>query len=103
MNKKNFWLTDKPIDLEVVKAKVVRPEAGAVAMFTGIAREFTNGKRTLFLEYQAYVSMAEKMLAQVGEEIKEQWGNVDVAIAHRTRSEEHTSELQSRGQLVCRL
>ncbi|HLS35043.1 MAG TPA: molybdenum cofactor biosynthesis protein MoaE [Bacillota bacterium] len=84
MNKKNFWLTDKPIDLEVVKAKVVRPEAGAVAMFTGIAREFTNGKRTLFLEYQAYVSMAEKMLAQVGEEIKEQWGNVDVAIAHRT-------------------
>src|SRR5690625_1683900 len=53
-------------------------------MFTGIAREFTNGKSTLFLVYQVYVSMAEKILVQVGEEIKEKLINVYVASAHRT-------------------
>lgn len=84
MSQKNFWLTEDPIDVTEVMNKVVRPEAGAVSIFTGIAREFTNGKRTLFLEYQAYPSMAEKKLAQIGKEIEARWGNTKTAIAHRT-------------------
>lgn len=84
MKEKLFWITDEPIDVEEVMKKVVRPEAGAVSTFTGIAREFTDGKRTLFLEYQAYPSMAEKKLAQIGKEIEEKWGNTKTAIAHRT-------------------
>jgi|SRR5699024_3351469 len=84
MSEKLFWITDEPIDVEEVMGKVVRPEAGAISTFTGITREFTHGKRTLFLEYQAYPSMAEKKLAQIGEEIEEKWGNTKTAIAHRT-------------------
>lgn len=85
MNKldKLFWISDMPIDSGEVINKVVRPEAGAVSTFIGIAREFTKGKRTLFLEYEAYVPMAEKKLAEIGKEINERWPDAKTAIAHR--------------------
>ncbi|WP_174612774.1 molybdenum cofactor biosynthesis protein MoaE [Virgibacillus ihumii] len=83
MNEK-YWITDKPINIDDCIEKVVRPEAGAVNTFIGTVREFTEGKRTLYLEYQAYVPMAEKMLRQIGEEICEKWGpQADTAIVHR--------------------
>ncbi|WP_027408946.1 molybdenum cofactor biosynthesis protein MoaE [Anoxybacteroides tepidamans] len=78
-----FTITDQPISLEEVVRKVIRPEAGAVTTFIGTVREFTNGKRTLFLQYEAYVPMAEKMLAQIGEEISKRWPEAKVAITHR--------------------
>ncbi|WP_077325066.1 molybdenum cofactor biosynthesis protein MoaE [Virgibacillus siamensis] len=78
-----FRITDKPINIDNCIKKVVRPEAGAVNTFIGTVREFTEGKRTLYLEYQAYVSMAEKKLEQIGAEIRERWGNTDTAIVHR--------------------
>lgn len=81
---KNFWITDKPIEINDCINKVVRAEAGAVNTFIGTVREFTKGKRTLFLEYQAYVSMAEKKLAQIGDEINKKWKNAETAIVHRT-------------------
>lgn len=80
---KFFWITNEPIQIEDCIDKVVRNEAGAISTFIGIAREFTDGKRTLFLEYDAYVPMAEKQLARIGDEIKQQWPEAEVAIAHR--------------------
>lgn len=80
---KRFWLQEEPISLDDVYQKVIRPEAGAVSTFIGIAREFTNGKQTLFLQYEAYVPMAEKKLQEIGQEINERWPNSEVAIAHR--------------------
>lgn len=81
---KLFWITNEPIDISDVISKVVRPEAGAISTFIGIAREFTHGKKTLYLEYQAYVPMAEKKLAEIGEEIESKWEDTKTAIAHRT-------------------
>ncbi|ALX48660.1 molybdenum cofactor biosynthesis protein MoaE [Lentibacillus amyloliquefaciens] len=80
---KKVWLTQEPIDPNNCIEKVTRNEAGAVNTFIGTVREFTKGKRTLFLEYQSYVPMAEKKLAQIADEIEEKWGNTDTAIAHR--------------------
>lgn len=80
---KNVWITREPIEINDVIAKVVRPEAGAVNTFIGTVREFTKGKRTLYLEYQAYVSMAEKKLAEICDEIDQKWDNTETAIAHR--------------------
>ncbi|EEL48905.1 Molybdopterin (MPT) converting factor, subunit 2 [Bacillus cereus Rock3-44] len=51
--------------------------------FIGTVREFTKGRRTLYLEYAAYKTMAEKMLAKIGEEVKEKWPETHVAITHR--------------------
>lgn len=78
-----FWISETPIRLDDVYQKVIRPEAGAVGSFIGIAREFTNNQRTLFLKYEAYVPMAEKKLEEIGTEITEKWPKAVVAIAHR--------------------
>lgn len=84
MNKKEFFkITKEPINIEEVTNKVIRREAGAVTTFTGTVREFTKGKKTLYLEYDAYVPMAEKKLAQIGDEISEQWPDSRTAITHR--------------------
>ena len=78
-----FEIVKDPISIEEITNKVIRNEAGAVTTFTGTVREFTYGKRTLSLEYQAYEKMAVKKLEQIGDEIKEKWFDSKVAITHR--------------------
>src|SRR5699024_8270500 len=79
----NYWITDKPIQVNDCIEIVTCPEAGAISTFIGIAREFTRGKRTLFLEYDAYVPMATKQLTRIGSEIKKEWPDAKIAIVHR--------------------
>lgn len=79
----NYWLSEEPITINECIDKVIRPEAGAISTFIGVAREYTKGKRTLFLEYDAYVPMATKQLARIGDEIQEKWPDAKVSIAHR--------------------
>ncbi|WP_341299460.1 molybdenum cofactor biosynthesis protein MoaE [Lysinibacillus sp. FSL H8-0500] len=78
-----FNITEKPIDVEAVRQKVVSRNAGAITLFIGTVRELTNGKKTLHLEYQAYPAMAVKMFEQIAKEIQEQWPEAKVAITHR--------------------
>ncbi len=83
MENKQFWITEKFISIDDVVKNVVRPEAGAINTFIGTVREFTKGKRTLYLKYDAYVPMAEKKLAQIGDEIRKKWPEARCSIAHR--------------------
>lgn len=78
-----FEIVNEPIQVNQVIEKVMRREAGAVTTFLGTVREWTNGKRTIYLEYQAYKPMAVKMLTKIGKEINEKWENTQVAITHR--------------------
>ncbi|MFD2046487.1 molybdenum cofactor biosynthesis protein MoaE [Ornithinibacillus salinisoli] len=78
-----FEVVDKPIVVEELVKKVERREAGAITTFIGTVREWTKGRRTMYLEYQAYVPMAVKMLTKIGEEITLEWPNTKVAITHR--------------------
>ncbi|GKU80924.1 molybdenum cofactor biosynthesis protein MoaE [Niallia sp. NCCP-28] len=83
MEQSLFKIVRHPISAEDTISQVSRREAGAITLFIGTVREFTKGKRTLSLEYQAYESMAVKMLSQIGEEIKHKWPDAWVAITHR--------------------
>ena len=83
MDSSLFVITDQPIEAEEVISKVKRREAGAITLFLGTVRELTFGKRTLFLEYEAYPSMAVKQLERIGEEVRERWADTCVAITHR--------------------
>ncbi len=65
-----FEISDQPLSMEEVTAKVSRRECGAIATFIGTVRELTHGKKTLKLEYQAYKPMAIKMLEQIGHEVQ---------------------------------
>ncbi|MFC0524796.1 molybdenum cofactor biosynthesis protein MoaE [Pontibacillus salicampi] len=89
---KQFSVTDQFINVDEVVHKVVRPESGAVNTFIGTVREFTKNKRTLYLKYEAYVSMAEKKLAQIGDEITSKWPDAKCAIVHRI-GELHISDI----------
>lgn len=68
-----FEIVDIPIVVEEVTNKVARREAGAITTFIGTVRELTKGRRTLYLEYEAYETMAVKQLMRIGEEISERW------------------------------
>lgn len=86
---KRFELTAAPLSLDDVAARVSRPDCGAITTFAGVVRGETTtdtGLRgTDFLEYEAYTQMAERMLAQIGEEIQAKWPKVQaVSILHRT-------------------
>ncbi len=78
-----FEVKSEPLSIVEVTKKVERREAGAITTFIGTVRELTNGKRTLYLEYQAYETMAVKMLAQIGKESEEKWPEIKMAISHR--------------------
>ncbi len=83
MNQHLFEVVNQPIGVDEIIKKVSRRDAGAITTFIGTVREFTKGKKTLSLEYQAYVPMAVKMLSQIGDEIQEKWPDALTAITHR--------------------
>ena len=87
-SRKNFEITRDPLSLDDVASRVSRPDCGAIATFAGVVRGETTteaGPRgTDFLEYEAYAEMAERMLAQIGDEIQQRWPKVQaVSILHR--------------------
>lgn len=79
-----FQITESPLDLQAIVGRVADPAAGAVATFTGTARNSFQGKEIRYMEYEAYVPMAERTLEQIGMEIAQRWPSITgLAIAHR--------------------
>jgi molybdopterin synthase catalytic subunit len=79
-----FKIVEGPID-EVRLEDSVRTDAdGAVLVFRGVARKYSRGREVVHLEYEAYPEMAEKVMAEIGDEIKTKWEVSEVAIVHRT-------------------
>ena len=79
-----FELTTEPIDVGQVARRVVLPECGATVTLDGYAREWTNGKRTLYLVYEAYDSMALTEMQRLGAEAHEKFDISHIGIVHRT-------------------
>ncbi len=78
-----YEITYDEISVDEVTRKVIHPHHGACLTFVGTTREFTQGKRTLHLEYEAYIPMARRTLKQIGEEVARQWPGTLCAISHR--------------------
>jgi MoaE-MoaD fusion protein len=79
-----FELTTGPIDVGRVARRVVRPECGATVTLDGYVREWTRGRRTLHLVYEAYAPMALRELRRLGREARERFEISHVGIVHRT-------------------
>lgn len=78
-----FEITEANIQIEQLVQHVGKSTNGAVVTFVGIVRELSRGHKVLYLEYQAYKEMAICKMRQIGDEIREKWADVDVAIVHR--------------------
>ena len=79
-----FELTNDPLDVVAVARRVVLPECGATVTLDGYAREWTKGRRTLRLEYEAYAPMALSELRRLGKEVHERFPIAHIGIVHRT-------------------
>jgi molybdopterin synthase catalytic subunit len=76
-------LTTQPLDTARILAQVASNEAGAVVLFLGTTREFTQGRQTASLDYECYPEMAEKKLAELEAEARARWPLVGCLIVHR--------------------
>ena len=71
------------IETTSVLAGIKRPEDGAVVVFEGIVRNHTRGRRTLYLDYEAYEEMALKQMEELAARALADFKIRDVAIVHR--------------------
>jgi molybdopterin synthase catalytic subunit/molybdopterin converting factor small subunit len=79
-----FELTTEPIDVGAIARRVVLPRCGATVTLDGYAREWTKGRRTLYLVYEAYAPMAISELQRLGEQAHEKFDIAHIGIVHRT-------------------
>ena len=79
-----FELTTEPIDVGTVARRVIPPRCGATVTLDGYAREWTEGRRTLYLTYEAYVPMALSEMRRLGREAHQRFRIAHIGIVHRT-------------------
>ena len=79
-----FELTTDPIDVGAVARRVVPARCGATVTLDGYAREWTKGRRTLYLVYEAYAPMALSEMRRLGREAHARFPIAHVGIVHRT-------------------
>ena len=79
-----FRIVDGPIRLDQAMEAVAGPDRGAIATFHGTVRDHHADRRVMRLEYHAYTAMAEEVLRQIGQEVRDRFGTDHLAILHRT-------------------
>lgn len=72
-----------PVHATQIVAALKAPADGAVVVFDGIVRNNSTGRETLYLEYEAYESMALKQMRAIGEQTRKQFSIHRIAIVHR--------------------
>jgi molybdopterin synthase catalytic subunit len=78
------WITTEPIDTTDVLSSAGAPEDGAVLLFLGIVRRENEGREVTGMRYDAYDSMAERVLREIAEAAANTYGATHVAAVHRT-------------------
>jgi len=76
-------VTSEPIDLNLLMSAAHHPEAGAVVLFSGEARNHAHGKQVQYLEYEAHETLAEIMILEIIETAKQKWDLKFVSCVHR--------------------
>jgi len=76
-------IVHEPIDTRAVLERIKRPEDGAAIVFEGVVRNNTRGRKTLYLDYEAYEEMALKQMEELAVQALGQFHVRDVAVVHR--------------------
>jgi MoaE-MoaD fusion protein len=76
-------LQREPIDPAHFLQQLKSGSDGAVAIFDGIVRDNTRGRRTLYLDYEAYEEMALDQMSRLADEATQHFGVRKVALVHR--------------------
>lgn len=76
-------LVDKAIDADALIRHVRTGADGAIVTFDGCVRNQSHGRRTLYLDYEAYESMALAKMREIAAEARTKFPIDRVAVAHR--------------------
>ncbi len=79
-----FELTTNPIDVGMVARRIVLPVCGATVTLDGYVREWTRGRKTLYLIYEAYTPMALSEMQRLGREAHRHFEISHIGIVHRS-------------------
>ncbi|MGC2475787.1 MAG: molybdopterin converting factor subunit 1 [Candidatus Sulfotelmatobacter sp.] len=63
--------------------RLERAEDGAIVIFDGVVRNNSRGRRTVYLDYESYESMAIEKLRVLASEARQRFAIRNVAIVHR--------------------
>ncbi len=78
-----FRITREVIPTRELADGLKAPEDGAVAVFEGIVRNHSRGRKTLYLEYEAYESMALVKMEEIGQETRLKFPIDRIGMIHR--------------------
>ena len=76
-------ITTDALDIAALVAAVTADNTGAVTTFVGLVRDHNQGRRVLYLVYEAYEPLAARALARILDEARSQWPSVTLAVHHR--------------------
>jgi molybdopterin synthase catalytic subunit len=76
-------LTRERIDRDALVAALQQPGDGAVVVFDGIVRDNTRGRKTLYLDYEAYEEMAVNQMQKLAREAGGRFAIDRVGVVHR--------------------
>src|SRR5258708_3167631 len=76
-------ITRQPIDTSAVLVAIKQAEDGAAVVFEGVVRNHSRGRRTLFLEYEAYEPMALTQMEALAAQALSRFQIRDAAVVHR--------------------
>ena len=76
-------ITEKPIDVQKVIDTASSLGAGAVNVFIGTVRNNAHNKNVLWLEYEAYETMAVAEIRKIIEDASHRWPLLGWAVSHR--------------------
>src|ERR1700756_6081338 len=76
-------LVQKTIDADALVRHVRTASDGAIVTFDGFVRNQSHGRATLYLDYEAYESMALVKMREIGVQLREKYHVHKVAMVHR--------------------
>jgi molybdopterin synthase catalytic subunit len=79
-----FLITTEPLDPQALTDAVRTDESGAVTLFYGVARNNSDGRAVIALEYEAHETLAEKKLREVADEVSGRFDITGIGVYHRT-------------------
>jgi molybdopterin synthase catalytic subunit len=78
-----YKLVRESIDMTTLTCHVRAPEDGAIVTFDGFVRNQSHNRLTLYLDYEAYESMALAKMREIGAQLHEKYRIHCVAMVHR--------------------
>jgi molybdopterin synthase catalytic subunit len=82
-NEDYYLLTRSPISTADLVRQQQAPEDGAVVVFEGVVRNNSKGRRTLYLEYEAYEPMAIRKMQEIELQVRRRFEIDHIGMIHR--------------------